>query len=373
MPIGEEFGGATYFMLETHYDNPAVDQDLVDTSGMRIFYTDDLREHDTGMILVGTEVNFLHVIPPFQKDFQTLGRCTSECTRKGLPPDGIHLLSGVLHSHLASRKMRLRHLRNGRELPTIMEDNNYDFNFQSSRSPKHEVLIKPGDELLLECDYETSERPNPTFGGLSTREEMCLGFMLYYPRQQLADCRSLPSVDTLLSALGIESFHGQAFGKLLAFMKAIGRTDIDGEKTLTELLTILDMETGQKMLSNDQKTEVRLDVPISEEDLLKKPFYTVEEPSPTQSFDTTLKNLPQGSNYRNLLFDMLLNIKIKAPAVYENKTFQEHFMSIDWKNEKVSKLVQEALYFGKHSSVCLAHGRRSIIPVSLSTVHHSMT
>ena len=33
MPIGEKFGGATYFMLETHYDNPSIEQDLVDTSG----------------------------------------------------------------------------------------------------------------------------------------------------------------------------------------------------------------------------------------------------------------------------------------------------------------------------------------------------
>ena len=33
MPIGEKFGGATYFMLETHYDNPSIEQNLVDTSG----------------------------------------------------------------------------------------------------------------------------------------------------------------------------------------------------------------------------------------------------------------------------------------------------------------------------------------------------
>jgi hypothetical protein len=33
MPLGEPFGGATYFMLETHYDNPAMHKDLVDTSG----------------------------------------------------------------------------------------------------------------------------------------------------------------------------------------------------------------------------------------------------------------------------------------------------------------------------------------------------
>ena len=33
MPLGEGFGGATYFMLEIHYDNPAYHKDLVDTSG----------------------------------------------------------------------------------------------------------------------------------------------------------------------------------------------------------------------------------------------------------------------------------------------------------------------------------------------------
>ena len=39
MPIGEKYGGATYFMLETHYDNPSKDKDLVDTSGIFVFKT----------------------------------------------------------------------------------------------------------------------------------------------------------------------------------------------------------------------------------------------------------------------------------------------------------------------------------------------
>ena len=50
--------------------------------GIRILYTDQLRQYDTGMLLVGSEVNFLHMIPPEQKSFKTLGRCTSECTEK---------------------------------------------------------------------------------------------------------------------------------------------------------------------------------------------------------------------------------------------------------------------------------------------------
>ena len=47
IPLGEEHGGATYFMLETHYDNPARHQNVVDHSGLRIFYTDKLREEGT--------------------------------------------------------------------------------------------------------------------------------------------------------------------------------------------------------------------------------------------------------------------------------------------------------------------------------------
>ena len=67
------------------------------------------------------------------------------------------------------------------------------------------------------------------FTGLSTREEMCLGFMLYYPRQKLADCRSLPGLQTVLSALGIKSLYGKSFEKLAAFLKDLGGTSNDGK------------------------------------------------------------------------------------------------------------------------------------------------
>ena len=88
---------------------------------------------------------------------------------QGIRKEGIHLVNGVLHSHLAARKMRIRQFRNGKELPIIMEDNHYDFNFQSSRQPRAENggHVLPGDELFVECDYDTFDRKQPTFGGKS--------------------------------------------------------------------------------------------------------------------------------------------------------------------------------------------------------------
>jgi hypothetical protein len=80
-----------------------------------------------------------------------------------LPQTGIKLVSVVLHSHQAGKKLRLRHIRDGRELPRVAEDDNYDFNYQQSRMFPKEVAVLPGDELVTECVYQTSNRTEPTF------------------------------------------------------------------------------------------------------------------------------------------------------------------------------------------------------------------
>ena len=85
--------------------------------------------------------------------------------------------------------------------------------------PKGRGKILPGDELILECTYSTEKRQSATFGGLSTREEMCLGFILYYPRAKLADCRSLPTLNTAMAAFGIQATFGKAFDKLGEFLQ----------------------------------------------------------------------------------------------------------------------------------------------------------
>lgn len=79
------------------------------------------------------------------------------------PQTGIKLVSVVLHSHLAGKKLRLRHIREGRELPPVAEDGNYDFNYQQARVLPREVSVLPGDELVTECVYQTPNRTEPTF------------------------------------------------------------------------------------------------------------------------------------------------------------------------------------------------------------------
>ncbi|XP_059175988.1 DBH-like monooxygenase protein 1 [Physella acuta] len=177
-----------YFRLETHYNNPDMRSDFVDNSGIRIFLTKQLRQYDAGQIMTGHTVDPYLLIPPYEKSFITSGYCLTECLGKGVGDTEIKVFANFLHAHLLGRKIRTRHFRNGVELPPIMEDNSYDFNYQETRMLKEERVVKKGDLLLVECDYDSSDRTAITYGGLKTTYEMCVSFLMYYPKVPMARC-----------------------------------------------------------------------------------------------------------------------------------------------------------------------------------------
>ncbi|NXL60678.1 MOXD2 protein, partial [Chordeiles acutipennis] len=57
-------------------------------------------------------------------------------------------------------------LRNGKQLGIICEDNKYDFRLQEIRDMKEILIIKPGDEILVECNFQTLDRTEITFVSL---------------------------------------------------------------------------------------------------------------------------------------------------------------------------------------------------------------
>lgn len=124
------------------------------------------------------------------------------------PENGINILSVVLHSHLAGRRLSLKHIRHGKELPKIVEDKHFDFDYQQSHNLEEEVNVLPGDELVAECIYNTLDRKIPTVGGYAASQEMCLAFVVYYPRISLAACYSMTPVKALFRTLGVNSFRG---------------------------------------------------------------------------------------------------------------------------------------------------------------------
>lgn len=199
-----------YVLMEMHYDNPTYQADLIDSSGLRLFYTPVLREYDAGVIETGVWVSLYHMIPPSLPEYISEGHCTTECLQEALElemPSGIHVFAVLLHSHLAGQSLKTRHFRNGDEQQLLAYDDAYDFNFQEFQYLKEERTLLPGDNLVTECKYNTKDRKNMTWGGLSTRDEMCLSFLLYYPRINLTRCESLPQIRKQLTFIGVKEMY----------------------------------------------------------------------------------------------------------------------------------------------------------------------
>jgi len=50
---------------------------------------------------------------------------------------------------ISGRKQKVRHFRNGNEIPYLANDEHYDFNYQNNRLLREHVKILPGDSLSL--------------------------------------------------------------------------------------------------------------------------------------------------------------------------------------------------------------------------------
>ncbi|XP_061164656.1 uncharacterized protein LOC133173681 [Saccostrea echinata] len=198
LPIGEP-GDNDLYIMETHFNNPDRRNDFVDNSGFRLTLTPTLRRHDAGILTAGMKVNDMQIIPPFEKEFLSSGFCSQECLKKGLDSfsDGVNVFAILEHGHLLARKIKTRIIRNGTELEPLAMDNNYDFNYQDYRYFTKTRKLMSGDELVVECNYDSSQKSAVTYGGLATTDEMCLSFLVYYPRMAVESCQSSPMYNSI--------------------------------------------------------------------------------------------------------------------------------------------------------------------------------
>ncbi|XP_051952101.1 DBH-like monooxygenase protein 2 homolog [Xyrauchen texanus] len=203
LPIGGNVGNILY-RLEVHYNNPKQMAGRVDNSGLRFYYTSKLRQHDAAVLMTGLGVFPGYAIPPKAKSFLTYGLCDTAYISKvvsGTLQD-LQVFSVMLHTHLAGRKVRVGHFREGKQIDLLAADENYNFEFQEVVNLGKTKTVKLGDKLLVECTYNTESRSTLTWGGLSTLDEMCLAFLYYYPAMSLSVCESFPDHRVLQSEMG---------------------------------------------------------------------------------------------------------------------------------------------------------------------------
>ena len=63
-PLGEDHGGSSYYLLEIHFDLTGLKKYIVDSSGLEIYMTPNLRQYDGGIMAIGSSVLFNFIIPP---------------------------------------------------------------------------------------------------------------------------------------------------------------------------------------------------------------------------------------------------------------------------------------------------------------------
>uniref|UniRef100_F6Q3G1 Dopamine beta-hydroxylase n=1 Tax=Ciona intestinalis TaxID=7719 RepID=F6Q3G1_CIOIN len=168
---GMAFGvktASSYVRLEVHYNNPMHIRGLVDGSGIRFHFTENLRPHDLGIMEVGVIYSANMAIPPGQKSFKWSGECPGSCTQAdAIASAGIDIIKGLEVFTNEYRKLRLF------------------------------IHIFQGDSLITTCTFNTENRSNITLGGLGLHEEMCVDYIYYYPATNLEVCKSSISSQAL--------------------------------------------------------------------------------------------------------------------------------------------------------------------------------
>ena len=303
IPIGGP-GSTPYYLLEMHYDNPNLTPNIIDSSGLTLYVTEELREEEAAMLMVGGVVSLSHFIPPGQENFIYSTRCLADCTEKVIPPEGIKMIASMLHTHLAGSGVVIRHLRDGVELKPLVEDRNYDFDFQIYRKLDEELTILPGDQFITECIYDSSDRNTPIYGGFPTSSEMCLGFIRYYPKLPFLECCTAPTYENLLLSLGIEDVE-------------IPMPDLEKSFTLQEMVLY------EKKVRKSQA-------------------------------DTRPPQNP---------FEALI---VKAPPKYEDMTVAEVVDLIDWKDDQVTKTFQDSINYGDQVIYCEGPLSEQITPEEIT-------
>ena len=178
-PLGEN--GFKSFQLQIHYNNPWLDEGTLDSSGIRLYFTSQLRPQEFGILALGDDFLSLRGQSVGDGFAQHTFDCPSSCSILSLN-ESVTVFREFLHMHRTGQSMLNYQIRNG-DIVRISEVQFYDFDQQGAYDVQIEPFqIERGDGFQTTCQYKS----NGTIFGLSAQQEMCIAYLFYYPRQTLS-------------------------------------------------------------------------------------------------------------------------------------------------------------------------------------------
>ncbi|KAM3603176.1 uncharacterized protein V6R79_017748 [Siganus canaliculatus] len=228
IPVGGNNTNRLY-RLEIHYNNPKLVAGRKDNSGLRLYYTDQLRPYDTGILATGLQpFPYLpYDIPAKAKQFHSYGVCsTSSFSQLVSQPPDIQVFAVFLHTHLAGQKIRVAQYRDKQQIDFLSIEENYNFDYQQVVNLGNIKTLKMGDEIAVECTYSTANRTVPTKLGLSTTDEMCLAFLYYYPAIKITSCLSLPNTMSVRNSTYEPTLSQEEIAEYESLLKRIPQVEV---------------------------------------------------------------------------------------------------------------------------------------------------
>ncbi|CAF3811928.1 unnamed protein product [Rotaria sp. Silwood1] len=180
-PVGGDFE-IKYYVIQMHYNNIHQMSNRTDSSGMRFYISNELRQYDIGYLTLGQDSDATAIaIPPYDDRLVIDSYCPALVTQN-IPPTGITVVAAFPHTHLQGRSVWTKIIRNKKAVQYLFNGDAYTFNYQFQNRLPQPITLYPGDELATRCIYSTTNKSVVTLGGEATRNEMCLHMFTYYPR-----------------------------------------------------------------------------------------------------------------------------------------------------------------------------------------------
>lgn len=184
-PMGGQGKAKNWLVLQAHYYNPDLHENVRDSSGVRFSFTEDLRPQEAAISFIssGSRSYQRPPMPAGEKNYELSPFIIpSSCTVDAFATP-ITILGVGNHMHLAGLRTTMELQRDGVNLGPMRSEKYYDFNHQSSEPSFFRTLL-PGDQINMHCHFDTSSHTEDVSFGEGSNQEMCLATLFYYPKQE---------------------------------------------------------------------------------------------------------------------------------------------------------------------------------------------
>jgi hypothetical protein len=171
--------GTVTVRFQVHYDNPLT-QSFTDSGGFDILYTDQLRPNDAGIATFG-DIGSIY-IPANEPAHEHVASCPGNFTSNNFGGP-LNVIATWLHAHDIGSVLWGEVVPAGGGVPyELGREDPYYFDNQTFKLVAPNTVLMPGDEIQTHCIYDNTGNPEPVLGGAETQDEMCVNFVLYYPK-----------------------------------------------------------------------------------------------------------------------------------------------------------------------------------------------